>query len=135
MTNNAKYLPIFLTYRWIIDFVLWIIEPCDLLDYLTFCSIDWCGHICCRRTNCVGCNYSNYITIYLRLSYQFNKRGHSSSFIYFLFHNFLLPQQKETINSTFNIINLLIFVIWIIELHGLLDCFTSRSIDWWVGLQ
>ena len=43
IANNTKcLLTIFLTQAQIIDFVIWIIKLCDLLDYLTSCSIDLC---------------------------------------------------------------------------------------------
>ena len=37
--------------------------------------------------------------------------------------------QEASVNATFIIINLLIFVIRIIEIYGSLDCLTSCSID------
>ena len=41
--------------------------------------------------------------------------------------------QEASVNATFIIINLLIFVIRIIEIYGSLDCLTSCSIDRYGG--
>ena len=80
----------FLTQMWVIDFVIWIIKLCNLLDYLTSCNIDWCGGF---AINCTCCNYSDYTTIYLRISSQ-RKRSHCSSFIYYTTNYIVLAPPK-----------------------------------------
>ena len=75
--------------------------------------------------NKFGFNYSDYTTI---LEFHLNlKKPMPKAYLFLIVAKMLL--QKANINSKFIIINLLIFVVWIIEIYGSLDCLTSCSIN------
>ena len=108
---------------WIIDSVIGITQLYYMLNYPTPWSIDWChGFV----TNLV---VIIQITQLLILEFHLNlKEPMPKGYLFFILAKVLL--QKASINSAFIIINLLIFVAWIIEIYGSLDCLTSSSINW-----
>ena len=96
---------------WIIDVVIRITQLCYLLHYLTSCSINWGG---CFVTNLV---VIIQITQLFILEFYLNlKEPMPKAYLFLIVAKVLL--QKACINSTFNIIDLLIFVVWIIEIYG-----------------
>ena len=101
----------FYSILWIIDFVIRITQLCYLLHYFISCSINWCG---CFVTNLV---VIIQITQLFILEFHLNlKEPMPKAYLFLNVAKVLL--QKASINSTFNMINLLIFVVWIIEIYG-----------------
>ena len=111
---------------WIIDFVIRITQLCYLLHYLTSCSIDWCGGFVTNLVVIIQ------ITQLFILEFPLNlKEPMPKAYLLLIVAKVLL--QKASMNSTFIVINLLIFVVLIIEIYGSLDCLTFCSIDWYWG--
>ena len=95
----------------IIDFVIRITQLCYLLHYLASCSISWYG---CFVINLVAIIQTTQLFI---LEFHLNlKEPMPKAYLLLTVAKVLL--RKASINSTFNIINLLIFVVWIIEIYG-----------------
>ena len=124
ISSNAKRLLSFLFYStlWIIDFVIMITRLCYLLHYLTSCSIDWCGGFVTNLVVIIQITQLFILEFHLNLEEPMPK-----AYLFLIVVKVLL--EKASINYTFIIINLLIFVVWIIEISGSLDCLSSCSID------
>ena len=107
---------------WIIDIVIGTTQLCYFLRYLTSFSIDWCGGFVTNLVIIIQITQLFILEFHLNLKDRMLK-----AYLFLIVAKVLL--QKTSINSTFTIINLLIFVVWIIEIYGSLDCLTSYSID------
>ena len=93
------------------------------MHYPTSCSIDWyCGFV----TNLVVISQITQLFI-LEFHLNLKKEPIPKAYLFLIVAKVLL--QKVSVSSTFIIINLLIFIVSIIEIYGSLDCFTSCSID------
>ena len=123
MQSVCYYYYFFYSTLWIIDFIIGITQLCYLFHYLTSCSIDWYGGLITKNLVVII-----KITQLFILEFHLNlKEPMPKAYLFLIVAKVLL--QKASINSTFTIINLLIFVVWIIEIYGSLDCLTFCSID------
>ena len=113
VVSNAKCLLSFFFFfystPWIIDFVITITQLCYLLHYLTSCSINWCGGFATNLVVIIQITQLFILEIHLNL-----KEPMPKAYLFLIVVKVLL--QKASINSIFIIINVLIFVVWIIEI-------------------
>ena len=107
---------------WIIDFIIRITHLCYLLHSLTSCSINWCSGFVTNLVVIIQITQLFILEFHLNLTEPMPK-----AYLFLIVAKMLL--QKASINSTFIIINLLIFVVWITEIYGSLYCLTFCSID------
>ena len=95
---------------------------CYLLCSLTFCSIDWCGGFVTNLVVIIQITQLFILEFHLNL-----KEPMPKAYLFLIVAKMLL--QKASMNSTFIIINLLIFVVWIIKIYGSLHCLTFCNIN------